>query len=285
MRDGRRTSVLLADESVQIKRYGTARRLTLIEDGLPVLQILTSDTTATGAALLCWLRARWRIENMFKYAAEHNGIDTLADYLMDIGPDARMVINPARVAARKTVAQAQDASSPPNGRSRQLLAGPSTPKQMNAKLPALHRQITMATKALEAAKTALRPVPAKIFATELDPTAKRARPRLARRGLQMVLRLLAFNAEAWLAEHFNAYLTDPDEYRAILRNLLHLGGQIDYTTKTITVTLDRPDSPRVARALELLTEDLHPRMPARRPPPTELPGHRGPTLNSDLVPT
>jgi hypothetical protein len=67
----------------------------------------------------------------------------------------------------------------------------------------------------------------------------------------MVLRLLAFNAGAWLA--FNAYLTDPNEYRAILRNLLHLGGQVDYTTSQITVTLDRPDSPRVARALELLS--------------------------------
>ena len=37
----------------------------------------------------------------------------------------------------------------------------------------------------------------------------RARPRIERRGLQMVLRLLAYNGEAWLAEHFNAYLADP----------------------------------------------------------------------------
>jgi len=50
---------------------------------------------------------------------------------------------------------------------------------------------------------------------------------------------------------------DPDEYRAILRNLLHLGGQAEYSTKTITVTLDRPDSPRVARAMQLVTEALN----------------------------
>jgi hypothetical protein len=85
----------------------------------------------------------------------------------------------------------------------------------------------------------------------------------------MVLRLLAFNAEAWLAEHLNAYLNDPDEYRAIVRNLLHLGGQIDYTADRITVTLDRPDSPRVARSLELLTDELN-------ATPARLPGDRRP---------
>jgi len=85
----------------------------------------------------------------------------------------------------------------------------------------------------------------------------------------MVLRLLAFNAEAWLAEHFNAYLTDPDEHRAIVRHLLHQGGHIDYTPHRITVTLDRPDSPRVARALELLADELN-------ATPARLPGDRRP---------
>jgi hypothetical protein len=42
-----------------------------------------------------------------------------------------------------------------------------------------------------------------------------------------------------------------------LRNLLRLGGNVDYTTTAITITLDRPDSPQVARALQLLTEELN----------------------------
>jgi hypothetical protein len=121
----------------------------------------------------------------------------------------------------------------------------------------VHARIDAAITATSDAKTALRPIPAKVMATDLDPDAKLARPHIGRRGLQMVLRLLAFNAEAWLAERFNAYLADPNEYRAILRNLLHLGGQVDYTTRAITITLDRPDSPRVARALHLLTEELN----------------------------
>ena len=108
-----------------------------------------------------------------------------------------------------------------------------------------------------------------MLATELDPDAERARPRLARRGLQMVLRLLAFNAEAWLAERFNAYLADNDEYRAITRHLLHLGGQVQYATTGITLTLDRPDTPRIARALTLLTDELN-------NTPAHMPGDRRP---------
>ena len=269
VRDGRRISVMLADEIVELTGYGAVRQLTLFEDGAPVLQVLTSDLSATGASLLCWLRARWRITNMFKYAVEHNGIDTLADYGMDIGPDTRMVTNPARVTARKTVAAAEADLITAERALPQLLPRPGTPKQMNAALPRLHRQIQTATRALEHAKNALRPIPAKVLATDLDPDAQRARPHLQRRGLQMVLRLLAFNAEAWLAEHFNTYLTDPNEYRAILRNLLHLGGQVDYTRTGITVILDRPDSPRVARALQLLTEELN-------ATPAYLPGDRRP---------
>ncbi len=241
VRDGTRVSMVLADESVQLKGYGAARQLTLFEHDQPVLQILTSDTTGTGADLACWLRSRWRIENMFKYASEHNGIDALADYAMDIDPDTQMVTNPARLTARKQVKAAEAELAAAERALPQLLNGDGTPKQKNAALPGAHARIRHAQTALADAKTALKPIPAKITATELDPDAQRARPRLARRGLQMVLRLLAFNAEAWLAEHLNAYLADPDEYRAIARNLLHQGGQLDYTTTGITVT----EPPRV----------------------------------------
>ena len=257
VRDGKRVAVVLADEAVQLKGYGPARQLTLYEHDQPVLQVLTSDTRATGASLLCWLRSRWRIENMFKYASEHNGIDALASYSMDIGPDTRKVTNPARVAARTQVKAAEAELTTAERALPQLLNSDATPAQKNTALPAAHTRIEAAARALEAAKSALRPVPAKILATDLNPDATRARPRLARRGLHMVLRLLAFNAEAWLAEHLNAYLADPNQYRTITRHLLHQGGQVTYTTTAITVTLDRPDTPRIARALHLLTDELN----------------------------
>jgi transposase len=258
VRDGRRISVNLADEMVDIPGYGQARQLTLHERGMPVLQVLTSDTNATGAALLLWLRGRWGLENVFKYAAAHNGIDAIASYPMDIIADDRKVANPARRAARGEVAAAEATlAAAERALAQTLTDATTTAKQKNGALPGLHRAVQAAQAALTAARDTLNPIPAELPATELDPNAKRARMRLQRRGLQMVCRLLAFNAEAWLAQHLGAYLADPDEYRAIMRNLLHLGGHIDYQRNAVTVTLDRPDTPRVARALELLADELN----------------------------
>ena len=73
----------------------------------------------------------------------------------------------------------------------------------------------------------------------------------------MVLRLLAANAENWLAHHLNAYLQDNDEYRATARNLMHLGGSITYTTTAIAVELDQPNTPRLRLALELLLDEIN----------------------------
>jgi hypothetical protein len=73
----------------------------------------------------------------------------------------------------------------------------------------------------------------------------------------MVLRLLAHNAEHWLAHRLNAYLQDPDEYRAHTRNLLHLGGTITYTSSTVHVELNQPATPRLATALTLLLDEIN----------------------------
>ena len=257
-RDGHRVVLHLADEKITITGYGQARQLTLYECGTAVLQVLTSDMEAKGAALVLWLRGRWSIENFFKYASEHNGTDSISSYLVEQGPDETKVANPRRQAARAEVAAAESALGAAERALAQLLCDPATSvEETNAKLSGLTHGVEEATVVLADARGAPEGIPAEVSARELDPSAERAKLRLERRGLQMVCRLLAFNAEAWLAEHFNAYLGYLDEHRAIMRNLLHLGGSFSYESNSITVTLDRPDSPRVARALELLAEELN----------------------------
>ena len=177
-RGGEQVQVMLADENVDIKGYGPARQLTLFENDTPVLQVLTSEATATAVGLLYWLRARWRIENMFKYAAAHNGIDALADYGMDIGPDTRKVTNPARTAARKTLAAAQDELATAERALPQLLAGPGSPMQKNAALPGVHRRIDAAIAAPTTPKRRCAPYQRRSWPPTWTPTRNEPGPTL-----------------------------------------------------------------------------------------------------------
>ena len=98
----------------------------------------------------------------------------------------------------------------------------------------------------------------------INPGAQVALLRTCRRGLQMVLRLHACNAEHWLSSHLNAYLQDDDEYRAITRETIirGLAGTITYTAAAITVTLDHPGTPAVTQALRLLLDEINHNPPA-----------------------
>ncbi len=285
-RNGTAQPVAYTDEMVTIDGYGPARQITVFDHGQPVLQVLTSDTTACPLALLALIKARWRIENVFKYA-EHYGIDALADYIAEVKTNTRPVDNPARKQAN-TAAKALKTDLADTQRA---LAELITDYDLdlptkNRRLIALQDTLATTQKAIAAADTARKKIPAKLPANQVNPDAQRALLRTGRRGLQMVLRLLAYNAEHWLANHLNAYLRDTREYRAITRESIirGLAGTITYTPTTITVALDQPDTPKLARALTLLLEEINhtpPHLPGdprpitytTRPPPADpLPG-------------
>jgi hypothetical protein len=270
---GRRREVAWAEETVQVKDYGQARQLTLFEHGQVVLQVLTSDFDACPAQILAWLKSRWREENFLKYASDNYGIDKICDYIAAVETNTKVIDNPARKAANASLRQAQKALSAARESYAAMLADPAIPAAVkNARvIPAAGKEITRAEKALTRAEAARDEIPARLPANDIDPHARVALLRAGRRGLQMVLRLLAHNAEHWLASHLNAYLRDDDEYRAITRQSLirGLAGVITYTPAAISVRLDQPGSPRVARALELLLDEIN------AAPPT-LPGDARP---------
>src|ERR1019366_7152247 len=107
----------------------------------------------------------------------------------------------------------------------------TTPAAKNKAIPAANRAISTAKKNVKDATAARKNVPAKLPADQIDPAARTAVLRAGRRCLQMVLRLLARNAEHWLSGQLNAYLRDDDEYRAITRESIirGLAGVITFT--------------------------------------------------------
>ena len=257
---GRPRQIAWADEKVQIKDYGEARQITLFEHGQVVLQILTSDLQACPADILSWLKSRWREENFLKYASENYGIDKICDYIASIETNTKITGNPARKEASAAVREAEKTLAAAERALAGLLTDPGlTAAAKNAAIPAAQAKITRARKAVAAAVDARKDIPAKLPASDIDPDAKKALLRTGRRGLQMVLRLLAHNAEHWVSNQLNAYLRDDDEYRAITRQTIirGLAGVITYTPDAITVDLDLPRAPRFARALAMLIEQVN----------------------------
>jgi transposase len=262
---GKKRQVAWAEEKVQLKDYGEARQLTLFEHGKVVLQILTSDFDSCPADILGWLKSRWREENFLKYAAENYGIDKICDYAAEITVNTKITANPARKAANAAVRAAEKDLAAAERALAALLADPgTTAAAKNKAIPDANHAITAARKKLQAATTARDPVPAKLPADQIDPEARIAILRAGRRGLQMVLRLLAHNAEHWLSSQLNAYLRDDDEYRAVTRQTIirGLAGTITFSPAAITVTLQAPAAPRVARALALLTGQINAEPPS-----------------------
>ena len=262
---GRTRQITWAEETVQVKDYGEARQITLFEHGRIALQILTSDTGACPADILSWLKSRWREENFLKYASVNYGIDKICDYLAAIEVNTKIVDNPARKAATAAVREAEKALAGAERELAGLLTDPAiTPAAKNKAIPALQEKITRARQAVTAATAARKDIPAKLPASDIDPDARTALLRTGRRGLQMVLRLLAHNAEHWLSNQLNAYLRDEDEYRAITRQSIirGLAGTITFTPAAITVTLEQPRAPRIARATALLIQEINATPPA-----------------------
>ena len=279
---GRTRQISWAEETVQLKDYGDARQITLFEHGRVALQILTSDRDACPAEILSWLKSRWREENFLKYASENYGIDKICDYLATIETNAKLIRNPARDHANAAVRDAEKTLAAAERGLAVLLGDPGlSPAAKNDRIPGLQENITRARAAVAAAVAARRPVPAKLPASSIDPDARTALLRAGRRGLQMILRLLAHNAEHWLSNHLNAYLRDDDEYRAITRETIirGLAGTITCTPAAITVTLQRPASQRVTRALTLLIDEINATPPAMpgdtRPITYQITPHRG----------
>ncbi len=159
------------------------------------------------------LKSRWREENFLKYAAVNYGIDKICDYAAEITVNTKITANPARKAANAAVRDAEKNLAAAERALAALLADPGTTAAAKQGDPG--REPRDHRRAEETAGSDRRPGPgSRETAGRPDrPRGPDRGPRAGRRGLQMVLRLLAHNAEHWLSSQLNAYLRDDDEYR------------------------------------------------------------------------
>ena len=185
--------------------------------------------------------------------------------------DDHLIDNPERKAGRARLRSAEQALAAAERELATLLTSADlSAAAKNTAIPAAEQKITKATDAVTAATAALKPIPAKAPANQVTPGTQKAILRTRRRSLQMVLRLLAAatgpGSRTSTTTCATRTSTGPNT-----RNLLHLGGTITRAPREITVTLDPPAAPRIARALSLLLNEINnnpPRMPGDTRPIT-----------------
>ena len=253
---------------MQLKDYGEARQITLFEHGRVALQILTSDFDACPAEILAWLKSRWREENFLKYASENYGIDKICDYLAGIEVNTKLIGQPGpqdrerrRSATRRRPWPPPSATWPPCSPTR-----PSPRRQERQLIPAAEDKITARPpQARRRRSRPASPIPAKLPASQIDPDAqdraaarRTARPADGPAAPRPQRRALAIEPPQRLpARRRRIPRHHPPDHHPRPGRHHHLHPRRDHRH-----TSTSPGTPRVARALALLIDEINATPPA-----------------------
>jgi hypothetical protein len=268
--EGQRHSYRLMEKKTRMKKVGLIRTILFESDEGQQIPVLTNlAATARPAKVVHCLRLRWRQENSFKFLSENYAIDQIIQYGASPETEDRLIPNPKRKTLQEQVRtlnkeiQALEAqlgrSLNDNHESRR-----KTSRGLKIATAGLRRQITQKRQSMSRLENRLRHTPGKISALKID--KQRELLREDRRLLVNALKLATANAERMLALRFDQTYHCPKDAFSIFRALLHLPGLLRPTGPDhLEVLLQRPDSEKVAQALEKLLAALNTQQPRMLP--------------------
>jgi hypothetical protein len=306
--EGRRHSYKLFEKKTRLRGVGLLRTILFLGDEGQQIPVLTNlAPTAKPARVVHCLRLRWRQENSFKFLSENYAIDQIIQYGADPETQDRLIPNPKRKALKeeaRSLAQQIQTLQAQLGRALEdnhEHQRPTCRKRSARGLKIAHadlrRQIAQQRQVLARVENRLRHTPSQISAQQRSNLARYSRVQLRhtpsqisaqqagktrsvlredRRLLINALKLAGANAERMLALHLDRFYQNPKEVFSIFRGLLQLPGIVRHAgPDRVEVLLQRPGSPKVAEALQMLLADLNHQNPRWL--------HGGPILNFLLL--
>lgn len=279
--EGERHVYRLFEKKTRVAGTGLIRTVLFQGDDGHQIPVLTNLAPSSSAAkVVHCLRLRWRQENDFKYLREHYAVDQIIQYGADEEMQERLVLNPRRKAIKEEVRvlslQVQTLEAElgrafnDNDESRR-----ATARGIKIAHGRLRREIAQKRQALTRLENRLQRTPSQISAEKAGRT--RSILREDRRLVINALKITACNAEKLLVRRFDQVYEQPKDAFSAFRALLHLPGQLRAAgPNDAEVRLQRPDSEKVARALEALLADIN------QDPPRML--GEGPRLRFSLQP-
>ena len=252
----------LLQKKTRIARVGTIRTVLFLGDEGQQIPVLTNLTPRVKAAqVVHCLRLRWRQENNFKYLRDNYAIDQIVQYGADQETQDRLIPNPRRKALKddvRVLTQQIQVLEAELGRALNDNDENQRPTARGFKIAhgRLRRDIAHKRQALTRLENRLRRTPGQISAEQVDKT--RSLLREDRRLVINALKIAACNAERLLVRRFDETYEQPKDAFSVIRGLLHLPGHIRAVgPDTAEVRLQRPDSEKVAGALEALLANIN----------------------------
>ncbi len=258
--EGQRHVYRLFEKQTRVGRAGMMRTILFLGDEDQQIPVLTNLADTKPAKVIHCLRLRWRQENSFKGLTEQYAIDQIIQYGADPETQDRRVANPKRKALKEAIRRVtQEIQSLEAQLGRALEANEErrrpTARGLKIAQSRLRRTIARCRQVLARLEHRLRRTPGQIDAAAVGKT--RSLLREDRRLVVNALKLAAYNAERLTALRFNQYYRSSKDVFSVFRALLHLPGTVRPTDgDRLEVCLQRPDSPKLAHALEHLLGDL-----------------------------
>lgn len=251
---------LLADRRVRIayNHRGRARRfacrqVTRLDPATGhQTQILTTRADPDPAPVAHAMFSRWRQENFFRYLRAHYALDGLDAYTTVADDPGRLVPNPAKRAAARTLAAARatlaDAEA---AEGRAALAG-GRPAADAARIAAAFAEARTHIAELEAAH---RTLPARVPLAAAHPDARRLDPE--RKRIHDAVRMASYNAESALARLLAPHYARADnEARALLHETFASPADLEVVGSELHVRINPLSAPRRSRAIAALCAEL-----------------------------
>ena len=259
--EGQRHSYQLFEKKTRLKVLGAMRTILFLGDDGQQIPVLTNlAATARPAKVVHCLRLRWRQENSFKFLSEHYAIDQIIQYGATPEAQDRLVPNPKRKALKEQVRTLSKQIQSLEAELGRALDGNQegcrrTTRAFKIAQADLRRRIAQQRQVLSRLENRLRHTPGQISARRVD--KQRVLLREDRRMLVNALKLVTANAERMLALCFNRVYECSKDAFSIFRGLLQLPGVVRRVEPDrVEVVLDRPDSDKVATALQKLLTEL-----------------------------
>jgi transposase len=252
---GRQHHYLLADRQVTIpyeakRRRFTCRQITRLDEATGhQTQILTTRTDEDPALIAHLMFSRWSQENFFRYMRAHYGLDALDSYATEEDDATRMVPNPARREADKTLAAARRSLAQAEAtEGRASLSGRGGDRDISRAFTEAHVQI-------ERLEDAARAIPARVPLGGVRPGSVRMTPE--RKRIHDAVRMATYNAESTLARLLGPHFAPAaDEARTLLREAFRTPADLEVVGSELHVRLDPLSAPRRTRAIAGLCAEL-----------------------------